>query len=331
MERERIRTEVKIEGIADQGYGLTYQYINRMVGLSPEAKTIYNYLSCLAGKTNEAFPSVKLMLHELGMSKTRFYKHRESLLELGLIRVEQGRFKYKNSNREYLDTCLYVLLTDYDKIAEQKDKYRLEKIKKETSKTKIDKINDVDKNVKQRHLKKSNNVETLENTNVDVCPQNEDTQNEDTQNEDTNNNNSKNNNSKNNNNNTTTIEKSENNDIKKIESKNSSSNKIKINLDLKNITKTNIKKLKLNQEQIDLLEEYVLNSDCDDIDGFSYFIAKSIKNGEITRDSLKISKSHKINKQVSSNNDVTLFRKTREKQLEDYNDAIEDDFNNLIL
>lgn len=129
---------------------------------------------------------------------------------------------------------------------------------------------------------------------------------------------------------TTTNGKSENKDIKKIESKNSSSNKIKINLDLKNITKTNIKKLKLNQEQIELLEEYVLNSECDDLDGFSYFIAKSIKNGEITRDSLK-SKSHKINKQVSSNNDVTLFRETREKQLESYNNAIEDDFDNLTL
>lgn len=144
------------------------------------------------------------------------------------------------------------------------------------------------------------------------------------------NNNNLNNNNLNNINKTTTIEKSENIDIKKIESKNSSSSKIKINLDLKNITKTNIKKLKLNQEQIDLLEEYVLNSECDDIDGFSYFIAKSIKNGEITRDSLK-SKSHKINKQVSSNNDVTLFRETKEKQLEDYNDAIEDDFDNLTL
>ena len=128
---------------------------------------------------------------------------------------------------------------------------------------------------------------------------------------------------------TTTKGKFENKDNKKTESKNSSSNKIKINLDLKNITKTNIKKLKLNQEQIDLLEEYVLNSACDDIDGFSYFIAKSIKNGEITRDSLK-SKSHKVNKQVSSNK-VTTFEETREKQLEDYNNAIEDDFNNLTL
>ena len=143
------------------------------------------------------------------------------------------------------------------------------------------------------------------------------------------NNNNLNNNNLNNINKTTTIEKSENIDIKKIESKKSSSSKIKINLDLKNITKTNIKKLKLNQEQIDLLEEYVLNSACDDIDGFSYFIAKSIKNGEITRDSLK-SKSHKINKQVSSNK-VTTFEETREKQLEDYNNAIEDDFNNLTL
>ena len=322
MKKERIvKREVKIEGIADQGYGLTYQYVNRSKELTIEAKQIYNYLSSFAGKGNEAFPSVSLILEELGISKTRFYKHRELLLEKGLIRVEQGRAKYTESGKVSYDTSSYILLTDYEKIEQQKQRYSKEKNAK----------NNVENNsVKSRKKTRTNHVKPVENTSIDECPQNNDTQNNDTRNWDTNNNNSKNNNSKNNNNNTTTIEKSENNDIKKIESKNSSSSKIKINLDLKNITKTNIKKLKLNQEQIDLLEEYVLNSACDDIDGFSYFIAKSIKNGEITRDSLK-SKSHKVNKQVSSNNDVTLFRETKDQQLEDYNNAIEDDFDNLTL
>lgn len=315
MKKERIRTEIKIEGIADQGYGFTYQYVNRMIGLSAEAKTIYNYLSSFAGKSNEAFPSVKLMLKELGMSKTRFYKHREFLLELGLISVKQGRFKYKNSNREYLDTCLYVLLTDYDKISEQKDKYKLEKVKKKLNKNIL--VNNK-YNFKQRQLKKLylDNVRTIKNIGIHEYPQNEDTQNEYPHFEDINNNNTNNNNI--NNNNTTTIE---------FRTKNSS-NDGKINLNIKNITKTNIKRLKLNQEQIKLLEKYVSNYKYNDIDKFSYFIAKSIKHKEITKFSLNFFKYKKIN----SNGDITLFKETKEQQLKSYNDLIKLELeNDLIL
>ncbi|WP_297639239.1 hypothetical protein [uncultured Clostridium sp.] len=292
MEKERIvKTEVKIEGIADQGYGFTYQYINRSKELTIEAKEIYNYLSGFAGKGHEAFPSVSLMLAELGISKTRFYKHRELLLEKGLIRVEQGRFKYKNQNREYLDTCLYILLTDYEKIEEQKEKYKLEKDQKDVKKS----------NVKQRHIKKQGNVEPTENTNVDEIPQNEDTQNEDTQNKDINNNNSNNNNF--NNNNITTTKEKDN-------TKKNNSSSININLDIKGITKTNIKRLNLNQEQIDLLENYVAISEYENLDKFCYYIAKQIKNELITEKDLAISK--KVSKKKKGTGLSPYFEKDKE-------------------
>ncbi|MGL5460244.1 MAG: hypothetical protein ACRDBY_11580 [Cetobacterium sp.] len=298
MEKERIvKTEVKIEGIADQGYGFTYQYINRSKELTIEAKEIYNYLSGFAGKGHEAFPSVSLMLAELGISKTRFYKHRELLLEKGLIRVEQGRFKYKNQNREYLDTCLYILLTDYEKIEEQKEKYKLEKDQKDVKKS----------NVKQRHIKKQGNVEPTENTNVDEIPQNEDTQNEDTQNKDINNK-SSNNNNFNNNNITTTKEKdnSKKNSSSSLESKN-----YKITLKVKPVTKMNIKKVGLTVEQLELLEQYViLQDDIDNLDKFSCFIAKEIKAGTITEKDLTASK--KVSKKKKGTGLSPYFEKDKE-------------------
>lgn len=71
-----------------------------------------------------------------------------------------------------------------------------------------------------------------------------------------------------------------------------------------------------------------MNSECDDIDGFSHFIAKAIKAGEITKDSLK-TKSHKTKK--DNKNKVTTFEETKDQQLKSYNDAIELDNDNLTL
>lgn len=100
--------------------------------------------------------------------------------------------------------------------------------------------------------------------------------------------------------------------------KNSSSSETVIfNLDLKGITKTNIKRLGLNQEQIDLLEEYVLNNEYENLDKFSYFIAKQIKAGAITKLDLKTSKVKKDTKNQSTKPVVNNFKDTKDKFLED--------------
>ena len=92
--------------------------------------------------------------------------------------------------------------------------------------------------------------------------------------------------------------------------KNNSSSSLNINLDIKGITKTNIKRLNLNQEQIDLLENYVAISEYENLDKFCYYIAKQIKNELITEKDLAISK--KVSKKKNGTGLSPYFEKDKE-------------------
>lgn len=82
-----MKTEVR----QDTGYGLIPRKIMRDKNLSLQAKAIYSYLASFAGNTGRAFPSVNLMMAELGMAKGTFYKYIEELREKGAIEVKQER------------------------------------------------------------------------------------------------------------------------------------------------------------------------------------------------------------------------------------------------
>ena len=83
--------------VHDVGYGFIARKVMRNKDLSVESKAIYSYLASFAGTSGKAFPSVELMVEELGMSKSRFYKYMKELKEQGFIKVEQekedNRFK----------------------------------------------------------------------------------------------------------------------------------------------------------------------------------------------------------------------------------------------
>lgn len=78
-------------GIFADGYGFVPKMMMRDKRLSVEAKAIYSYLSSFAGAGMTSFPSVELMLEELGMSKDRFYKHRKMLIDFGYVSIEQSK------------------------------------------------------------------------------------------------------------------------------------------------------------------------------------------------------------------------------------------------
>ena len=73
------------------GFGVVYQEVLRNENLSPESKAIYAYLAGFAGKGNTCYPARKMMLAELGMSETRFSKHMNPLIALGVVSVERER------------------------------------------------------------------------------------------------------------------------------------------------------------------------------------------------------------------------------------------------
>ena len=75
----------------DSGYGLIPRHIMRNKELSLQAKAIYSYLISFAGSGNTAFPTIKLMLSELGIARATFYKYRDELVEKGALEITQER------------------------------------------------------------------------------------------------------------------------------------------------------------------------------------------------------------------------------------------------
>ncbi|MCL6453713.1 MAG: helix-turn-helix domain-containing protein [Alicyclobacillus sp.] len=77
--------------IYERGYGTIAQKVMRDKTLHPYAKVIYAYLVSFAGQDGSAFPSVNLMMRELGIkSEDTFYKYRKQLTDAGYITIEKG-------------------------------------------------------------------------------------------------------------------------------------------------------------------------------------------------------------------------------------------------
>lgn len=84
-----IKDILKVEGIMSKGFGIAPKIIMRDTRLSIEAKAIYCYLQSFAGSAGSAFPSRETILSELQISKDRYYKYLNQLIEYGYIKVER--------------------------------------------------------------------------------------------------------------------------------------------------------------------------------------------------------------------------------------------------
>lgn len=77
-------------------YGVVFQDVTRNNKLTPAAKGLYAYLASFCGDKDECFPSVDLILREMGFSRDTFYKHINALVAAGVVKKEQfnnnGRF-----------------------------------------------------------------------------------------------------------------------------------------------------------------------------------------------------------------------------------------------
>lgn len=62
--------------------------------LTPESRLIYACLACYADKKRSCYPSIETLIRVSGMSKTRFYKHMDSLVNRGIVE----KVKQKNGN-----------------------------------------------------------------------------------------------------------------------------------------------------------------------------------------------------------------------------------------
>ncbi|AQW28516.1 TPA: helix-turn-helix domain-containing protein [Clostridium perfringens] len=174
---------IQVNGIMSQGYGFSPKAVMRDTRLTIEAKAIYSYMSSFAGSGLTAFPTIELQLHELGISKSRYYKHRKLLEDLGYITIKQTRVKGTNG-----------------KVVNGKNIYTIEQFPVEKEEVEVPQN-------KESH-------KTIENTTFSEVTQNETPQNSTAQNVESNSNNLNSNNL--NSNNISSSSKEDEEEVKKL-------------------------------------------------------------------------------------------------------------------
>lgn len=93
------RDILRVQGVKAKGFGIIPKMVMLDRKLTIEAKAIYAYFCSYAGAGDTAFPTRNKICEDLGIGKTRFYKHFQLLLDFGYIEVEQvrderGKFKH---------------------------------------------------------------------------------------------------------------------------------------------------------------------------------------------------------------------------------------------
>lgn len=83
------------------GYGIVFRSVMRDTNLTIGAKAVYSYLCTFAGNKKTAFPSRKLMCHELGISGDTLTKYMKNLIDTGYIRKDQEKIEGKFAHNIY--------------------------------------------------------------------------------------------------------------------------------------------------------------------------------------------------------------------------------------
>ncbi|MDT2808356.1 conserved phage C-terminal domain-containing protein [Vagococcus lutrae] len=85
-----------------KGYGFIPKVVMIDTDLTVEAKAIYGYLASYSGAGMSSYPSTKLMLKHLNMSRDRYFKHRKQLIEKGYITIKKERKNGDFCNNIYI-------------------------------------------------------------------------------------------------------------------------------------------------------------------------------------------------------------------------------------
>jgi DNA-binding transcriptional ArsR family regulator len=92
---------LRTQGVKAKGYGIIPKLVMQDKRLSIEAKSIYSYFCSYAGAGDTAFPSVRKICFDFGVSEDRFRKHLKILIECGYITVEQKKLKGRYASNIY--------------------------------------------------------------------------------------------------------------------------------------------------------------------------------------------------------------------------------------
>lgn len=107
MSTKNICDKLKFEGIMSDGFGMAPRIIMRDVRLSIEAKAIYAYFQSFAGSSDRAFPSRDVIISELNISKNRYYKYLNELIQYNYIRIER-----EESDTGWKERNIYIIVSN---------------------------------------------------------------------------------------------------------------------------------------------------------------------------------------------------------------------------
>ncbi len=107
---QSIADMIRYEGVDCKGFGIITKLVMTDTDIAIGSKALYSYLCSYAGSDNAAFPKRDKILHDLNMCKTAYYKHLQSLLDAGYIRIERGNtYPFRNT---------YIIVSRPPKLAE---------------------------------------------------------------------------------------------------------------------------------------------------------------------------------------------------------------------
>ena len=288
------KSSLRFEGIYENGYGLISKSFMKDKRLTIEAKSIYTYLCSYCGGGTTAYPSVALQCSDLCISESRYYKHRQLLLEYGYIKIEQERelVEYEDgTKKEMFSHNVYTIVLNIDREFLEKKAPKKKAIKSKTSKTK--------------------RAKSIDMTNNSENTQNEGTQIVGTQNVG-NNNNSFNNNSFNNNNINNISSSSKEEDGEKKEEDNSFNNDLKTLMAFCNNVNYKLNKEKAKNiliafgldKVIKAITTIISTVDTNNIKNYAGYLTATLKDMETTKN---ITIENKIEPTTNSNNKPSNF------------------------
>ncbi len=295
------KSSLRFEGIYENGYGLISKSFMKDKRLTIEAKSIYTYLCSYCGGGTTAYPSVALQCSDLCISESRYYKHRQLLLEYGYIKIEQERelVEYEDgTKKEMFSHNVYTIVLNIDREFLEKKAPKKKAIKSKTSKTK--------------------SAKSIDMTNNSENTQNEGTQIVGTQNVG-NNNNSFNNNSFNNNNINNISSSSKEEDGEKKEEDNSFNNDLKTLMAFCNNVNYKLNKEKAKNiliafgldKVIKAITTIISTVDTNNIKNYAGYLTATLKDMEATKN---ITIENKIEPITNNNNKPSNFANFTQRQ-----------------
>lgn len=99
--------KLQLSNVLSEGYGIIPKKLMKDKELTIEAKAIYAFLASYTGKGDTSFPSLGLITSSLGISRQRYNKHRELLVDKGYIEIKRVRDKTGKLGKNIFKINLY--------------------------------------------------------------------------------------------------------------------------------------------------------------------------------------------------------------------------------